>query len=74
MCVLDMILKKSDGEDPVMVEFWRMRSTPQLPLFPDPLYPVVIALDRVLSKGRIELFDIQTECKQMICVTKAILK
>ena len=47
-----------------MLEFWRMQSTPSLPLLPDPLWPGVVAPDRVLSMSQIELFDIQTECKQ----------
>ena len=43
-------IKQSDGEAPVL-EFWRMWSTPLLPLFPDPLWPRVVAPDRVLSMG-----------------------
>ena len=30
--------KQSDGEVPVMLELWGMRSTPLLPLLPDPLW------------------------------------
>ena len=41
-----------------------MRSTPSLPLLPGPLWPGVIAPDRILSVGQIEFFDIQTECKK----------
>ena len=37
-----------------------MRSSLSLPLLPGPLRPVVVATDRVLSMGQIELFDIQT--------------
>ena len=40
-----------------------MQSTPSL--LPDPLYLGVVAPDRVLCIGQIELFDIETECKQM---------
>ena len=29
--------KKSDGEVQMMLELWGMRSTPSLPLLPDPL-------------------------------------
>ena len=54
--------KQSDGEAPVMLELWGMWSTPSLP---GPLWPEVGALDRFLSMGQIELFDIQTECNQM---------
>ena len=32
--------------------------TPLLPLLPGPLWPGMVALDRVLSMGQIELFDI----------------
>ena len=41
-----------------MQEFWGLRSTPSLPSLPGPLWPGVIAPDRVLSMGQIELFDI----------------
>ena len=36
-----------------------------LPLLPGPLWHRVVATDRVLFMGQIELFDIYTECKQM---------
>ena len=39
--------KQSDGETPVMLELWGMRSTPLLPL----LWPGVVAPYRVLCKG-----------------------
>ena len=38
-----------------MLELREMHSTPSLPLLPDPLKPGVVASDRVLSMGRIEL-------------------
>ena len=50
-----MTLKKSDGEVPVMLELWGMRSTSLLTSLPDPLSSAVVALDRVLSMGQIEL-------------------
>ena len=59
--------KQSDGEASVMLEFWGMQSTLSLLLFPGPL-PGVVAPDRVLSMGQIELFDIFTECKQITYV------
>ena len=43
--------KQSDGEVPVMLGLWRIRSTPSLPLLPGPLYPGVEAPDRALSMG-----------------------
>ena len=39
-----------------MLELWGMRST--LSLLPGSLWPGVVAPDRVLSMGQIELFDI----------------
>ena len=47
-------LKQSDGEAPVT---WEMLSTSTLLLLPGPLWPGVLALDRVLSMGQVELFD-----------------
>ena len=54
MSVLDMTLN-NDGEAPVMPGLWGMQSTPLLPSLPDPLWSGVIAPDRVLSMGKIEL-------------------
>ena len=48
-----------------MLELWGMWSVPLLPSLPVPLWPGVVTPDRVLSMGQIELFDIQTEGKQM---------
>ncbi len=50
-----MTLKQSDGEVPAMLELWGMRSTPSLPSLPGPLWPGVVAPDRALSMGQIEL-------------------
>ena len=47
--------KQSDGEVPVMLELWGMLSIPSLPSLPGPLWPGVVAPDRVLSMGQIEL-------------------
>ena len=44
-------IKKFDGEVPVMLEFWGMRSTPLLPLLPGLLWSGVVAPDRALSMG-----------------------
>ena len=46
---------KSDGEAPVMLELWGMGSTLLSPSLPGPLWPKVVAPDRVLSIGQIEL-------------------
>ena len=53
-------IKQSDGKAPTL-EIWRMWISPSLPLLPGPLWPRVVAPDRVLSMGQIE----QTVCKQM---------
>ena len=50
--------KQYDGEGPVMLELWGMQSTPSLPSLPGSLWPGVVAPDRVLSMGQIELCDI----------------
>ena len=50
-------IKQTDCEAPVL-EFWRKWSTLLLPLLPGPVWPGVVALDRVLSMGQIELLDI----------------
>ena len=47
--------KQSDGEVPIMVELWRMQSTSSLSSVQGPLWPGVVAPDRVLSMGQIEL-------------------
>ena len=48
-----------------MLEFWEMQSTSLLRLLPGPLWVKVIAPNRIVSMGQIELFHIQTACKQM---------
>ena len=47
--------KQSDSEVSVMLEFWGMQSTPSLQSFPGPPQPGVVASDRILSMGQIEL-------------------
>ena len=41
-----------------MLELWGMQSISLLPSFPSPLWTKVIASDRVLSMGQIEVSDI----------------
>ena len=48
-------IKKSDGEVPVMLELWEMRSASLLSSLQGPLRPGVVAPDRVLSMGQIQL-------------------
>ena len=48
--------KQSDGEVPVMLEFWGMRNTLLLPLLSAPLWPVMVAPDKTISMGKIELY------------------
>ena len=38
-----------------MLEIWGMQSTPLLPSLPDPLWPRIVAPDRVLSMSQIEI-------------------
>ena len=47
--------KQSDSEAPVMLELWGMQSTPSFPSLPGSLWLGVVATDRVLSMGQIEL-------------------
>ena len=47
--------KQSDGEIPVMLELWGIQSTTSLPSLWGQLWPGVVAPDRVLSMGQIEL-------------------
>ena len=47
--------KQSDGEVPVMLGLWGMGSPPSLPLLPGPLWLGMVAHDRALSMGQIEL-------------------
>ena len=47
--------KQSDSKVPVMLELWGIRGIPLLPSFEGPLCPGVVAPDRVLSMGQIEL-------------------
>ena len=47
--------KQSDGEVPEMLEPWGMHSTPSLPSSPGPLKHSMVASDRFLSMGQIEL-------------------
>ena len=55
MSVLIYVIKQSDGEVPVILELWGMQSTSSLALLPGTLCSEVIAPDRVLSMGQIEL-------------------
>ena len=43
--------KQSDGEAPVILELWGMRSTTSLPLLPGSLWPGIVPPDRTLSMG-----------------------
>ena len=54
--VLDMKKITSNGEAPVL-ELLGIRSSSSLLLLTGPLWPRVVAPDRVLSMGQIELFE-----------------
>ena len=43
--------KQSDCQTPVMLELWGIKSTFLLPSLPGPLWPEVVAPDKVLSIG-----------------------
>ena len=47
--------KQTDSEVPVMLGLWGMRSNHSLPSLQGPLWPGVVATDKVLSLGQIEL-------------------
>ena len=47
--------KQSDGEFPVMLELSGMQCTPSLYSLPVQLWPAVVATDRVLCMGQIDL-------------------
>ena len=47
--------KNSNGEVPIMLELWGMRSISLLPSLPDPIWPGVVEPDRVRSSGQTEL-------------------
>ena len=47
--------KRFDGEVPAVLELWGMQSTPSLPSLQGLLRPGVVAPDRVISMGQIEL-------------------
>ena len=51
-------IKQSDDEAPVILELWGMWTTPHIAIVPRSTLARVVAPDRVLSKGQIELFDI----------------
>ena len=51
-------IKQSDGDALVMLELWEMQSTLSLLSLPGPLCPGVVAPDKFLSMGQIELSGI----------------
>ena len=56
MSVLDMTLNfLMEPHVPLMLELWEIQSTTSLPTLPGPLWLGVLAPDRVLSMGQIEL-------------------
>ena len=50
-----MAIKKSDGEVSVMLKLWGMQNTSLLTSLPGSLWPGVVAPDRALCMGQIEL-------------------
>ena len=68
--------KQSDVAIPVMMEFWGMRNTSSLTSDPDPLWPGVVASDRVLSMGQVELNSVLSETElfkiELFCMLNRI--
>ena len=50
--------KQFDIKAPVMLELWGMQNTSSWPSLPGPLWPRIVAPDRVLFMGQIKKFDI----------------
>ena len=57
-----------------MLELWGMWNVPLLSLLLGSLRPGLVALDRVLSMGLKELFDILTVYKKVTCVKSNFYK
>ena len=49
-----------------------MCSTPSLPLLPGPLWPEIVAPDRVIAIGQIELFDFWTVQTKDLCLIELL--
>ena len=65
MSVLDNDTKQSNGEVPVMLGLWGMRSILSLPLLPGPLWPRVVAPDIYgLNKTKLHTYA------KLNCLTK----
>ena len=52
-------IKQSDDEATIMLELWGMWRTSSLPSLSSPLWPGMVALDRVLSMGQIEPYQVR---------------
>ena len=39
----------------IVIEYWGVRNSDSLPLFPDPVWPIVLALVCVICMGQIDL-------------------
>ena len=61
ICVLDLTLNNLMVRFQVMLKFWGMRRTPSLLSLPGPLWPRMIAPDRSLCMGQIELNCVQMQ-------------
>ena len=65
-CISVYDIKQCDGDAPVMLDLLGILSTPSLASLPDPLWPRVVAPDRVPLMGLIELFNINAENKWLM--------
>ena len=71
--ILDLTPSKNDGEVPLMPKHWEMRSALSLHSLTGTLGPEVVAPDRVLSMGQIELFD-HLNCVQTNDMSNGLVK
>ena len=55
----------TSSESPMILVFWGTRDNPSLPSLLGPLWPGVVAPDRVLSMNQIEMLHIHTMRKQI---------
>ena len=59
--------KQSDGEAQGILQFWGQRTIPLFPLLPGPLWPEIVAPDRVLAMSEIELIELNCVQTNDLC-------
>ena len=68
------MIKQSDGEILVMLKLWGMQITSLWPSLPGPRWPEVVAPDRVLSMGQIELLDFKLSANKWLMLIWSVFK